>query len=288
VGAKDLKECILLQYEARGIRDPILEDLLNTQFELLMKGAFKEIAKKTGFPLELVKKAFEMIKTFDPKPGRNYSNEFVVYVVPDVYVVRGEEGFEVFLGDDNIPELRLSRYYFELYTSKGVSENTKRYLKKKIKQAEWFISSIKQRQKTLLSVSKSIVKFQEEFFEEGPKALRPLVLRDVARDVGVHESTVSRVTSNKYMATPHGIFELKFFFPTGIDSNKGESLSTNIIKDMILRYIEEEDKEAPLTDDAIVAMLKERYNIKIARRTVAKYRELLNIPSSRERKYLRG
>ncbi len=283
IGARDLKECIKIQYEVKGEKDPAFEEILNGYFDLIQKSNLKEISKKTGYPIEKVKEVLEKIKGFDPKPGRNFSEDFVSYVVPDVYVVKGEDGFEVYLNEEDVPELRMNSYYVELYRGKGLDKETKGYIKNKIKQAEWFINSIQQRQKTLYLVAKSIVKFQEKFFESGVKFLKPLILRDVAQDIGVHESTVSRITTSKYMGTQHGIFELKFFFPTGISNEEGDQLSTNIVRDHILELVSREDKSSPLTDDEIVAVLKERHNVKIARRTVAKYRDILNIGSSRER-----
>jgi RNA polymerase sigma-54 factor len=284
VGARDLRESVFLQYEAKGIKDTVFEDVMSLYFDLYPKVNINEIAKKTGYPPEKIHDVFNKIKEFDPKPGRNFSDDFTSYIVPDVYVVKGEDGFEVYLSDDNIPELKLNGYYIDLFTTGNVDGEAKRYIKKKLKQAEWFIKSLKQRQKTLYNVSKSIVKFQEAFFERGVRFLKPMILKDIAQDIGVHESTVSRITTNKYMSTQFGVFELKFFFPTGISQEEGDQLSTNIIKDLILEYIEKEDKRNPLTDDELVSLLKTKRDIKIARRTIAKYREILNIDSSRQRK----
>ena len=286
IGARDLKECILLQYEAKGEKDPIFEDVVKSSFELFQSVGIKEIARRTGYPPEKILDILNTIKSFDPKPGRNFSDDLTSYVVPDVYVVKGEEGFEVYLSDEDIPELKINKYYVGLYADKNIDGETKKYIKRKVKQAEWFIKSLKQRQKTLYLVSKSIVKYQQDFFESGIRFLKPLILKDIAQDVGVHESTVSRITTNKYMSTQYGVFELKFFFPTGIFQEEGDQLSTNIIKDLILEYVQKEDKDNPLTDDEIVTRLKEVRNIKVARRTIAKYREMLNIGSSRERKAL--
>ena len=283
VGARDLRECILIQYEVKGEKDPIFEDIIRSFFDLFHKTNLKELVKRTGYPVEKIKEVFEKVKDYDPKPGRNFADEFTSYVVPDVFVVKTEDGLEIFLNDDEIPDLKMNRYYIDLYLNKGTNSSTKNYIKKKITQAEWFIKSIQQRQKTLFLVSQSIVTFQGEFFEKGLRFLRPLILKDVAQDIGVHESTVSRITSSKYMSTPHGIFELKFFFPTGINKEEGRPLSTNVVMDLICEMIKEENKKKPLTDDEIVSLLKERHSIKIARRTVAKYRDSLNISSSRER-----
>lgn len=284
VAARDLRECILLQYQATGGDDPLLDEIVGSHFDLVTKNDLRDLVKLTGQPLDRVREALDKIKSFDPKPGRNFGDENTIYVVPDVYVVKGEKGFEVYLDDDQIPELRMNRYYIELFMAKGTGSEARRYIKGKMKQAEWFIKSIQQRQKTLFQVSQSIVNFQEEFFYHGVRSLKPLILKDVAQDIGVHESTVSRVTTNKYMGTPFGIYEMKFFFPTGISKDDGNALSTNVVMDFIAELIRKEDKEDPLTDDRIVLVLQKDHGIKIARRTVAKYREILNIRSSRERK----
>ncbi|MBP1748392.1 MAG: rpoN [Deltaproteobacteria bacterium] len=283
VGARDLKECILIQYELSGQADPVFYTVVSSHFDLFQHNNLKGIAKATGFPIEKIKEVFERVKSFDPKPGRNFSDELISYVVPDVYVDKGEDGYEIALNNDDIPELRMSRYYLGLATDRKVNGETKRYIKNKMKQAEWFIKSIKQRQRTLFLVAQSIVNFQREFFDKGLRSLRPLILKDVAQDVGVHESTVSRITTSKYMSTPHGVYEMKFFFPTSINMGDGDSLSTNVVMDLILELVKKEDKKKPMTDDEIAHTLKARHDINIARRTVAKYREILNIRSSRER-----
>jgi RNA polymerase sigma-54 factor len=284
VGARDLRECILLQYKAKGEKDPLFEKILTTHFSLIEKNNLKEIARLTGEPLDKVKEVLDKIRGFDPKPGRNFGDEDALYVMPDVYVTKGEDGFEIYLDNDQIPELRMNRYYVELLTGKAAGGEARKYIRNKMKQAEWFIKSIQQRQKTLSQVATSIVNFQQEFFEHGVRSLKPLILKDVAQDIGVHESTVSRVTTNKYMSTPFGVYEMKFFFPTGIGKEHGHELSTNVVMDMIAELVAKEDKNSPLTDDEIVVILKQKQNITIARRTVAKYREILNIRSSRERR----
>ncbi|HOC46706.1 MAG: RNA polymerase factor sigma-54 [Syntrophorhabdaceae bacterium] len=283
VGARDLKECILIQYELSGQKDPVFYTVVSSHFDLIQRNNLKGIAKATGFSIKKIKEILERIKSFDPKPGRNFSDEFISYIVPDVYVAKGEEGYEIALNNDDIPELRMSRYYLGLATDRKVSGETKRYIKNKMKQAEWFIKSIQQRQRTLFLVAESIVNFQMEFFDKGLRSLKPLILKDVAQDVGVHESTVSRITTSKYMSTPHGVYEMKFFFPTSINTGDGDSLSTNVVMDLIAELVKKEDKKKPLTDDEIARTLKSLHDINIARRTVAKYREILNIRSSRER-----
>jgi RNA polymerase sigma-54 factor len=286
VGARDLRECVLIQYEEKGEKDPVLEEVVNSYFELFRKMDLREIAKRSGHPMEKIKEVFEKIKSFDPKPGRNYESDQTIYVIPDVYVVKTEDGLDVLLNDDGIPELRMSSYYMNLHGDEKCNGDARDYIKKKIKQAEWFMKSLEQRQKTLYLVAKSIVDFQSEFFEKGIRHLKPLILKDVAHYIGVHESTVSRITTNKYMGTPSGVYEMKFFFTTGVGSDYGEAVSTNAVMDLIAEIISKEDRKNPLKDEEIVALLENQHNIRIARRTVAKYREVLHIQSSRERRRL--
>jgi len=287
VGARDLKECILIQYREQGEKDPVFEEVVNSYFEFFRKMDLKEIAKKSGHPMEKIREVFDRIKSFDPKPGRNFESDQTIYVVPDVYVVKTEDGtFDVLLNDDGIPELRMSSYYMSMHGDEKLNGDARDYIKKKIKQAEWFMKSLEQRQKTLYLVSKSIVDFQSEFFEKGIRYLKPLILKDVAHYIGVHESTVSRITTNKYMGTPSGVYEMKFFFTTGVGSEYGEAVSTDAVMDLIAEIISKEDRKNPLKDEEIVALLKNQHSIKIARRTVAKYREVLHIQSSRERRRL--
>ncbi len=283
VGARDLKECILLQYEASDEKDEVFEHIVSSYFNYFQNNNLKAIVKATGYTLDQVKEVLEKFKHFDPKPGRNFGDEYTSYIVPDVYIVKTEDGFDIFLNNDDIPELRLNRYYINLYADKKVNGDARKYIKNKVRQAEWFIKSIEQRQRTLYLVAKSIVQFQQDFFEKGLRFLKPLILKDVAQDIGVHESTVSRITTNKYMNSPQGIYELKFFFPTSINKTEGEALSTNVVMDMISELVQKEDKNHPYTDDELASLLKEKNNIKIARRTIAKYRDILNIRSSRER-----
>ncbi len=286
VGARDLQECLLIQHKEKGEKDDVFEDVLLHHFDLFRKADLKEIAKKTGHSPEQIKRVFEKMKGFDPKPGRNYEADQPIYVVPDVYVVKGEDGFEVFLNDENVPDLKMNRYYVGLLVREKLNGDAREYIRRKIKQAEWFMKSLQQRQKTLYLVAKSIVDFQGEFFEKGIRCLKPLILKDVANYVGVHESTVSRITTNKYMGTPSGVFEMKFFFTTGVGSENGDAQSANAVMDCISEIVEKEDRRNPLKDEEIVALLSERFNVRIARRTVAKYRDVLHIQSSRERRRL--
>lgn len=227
--------------------------------------------------------AIRVLSLLDPKPGRIYSSEETHYIVPDVYIEKLGDDFVVLINDDGMPKLRLNRYYREmLKEDRGLKEEVRAYLRERFKSALWFIKSIHQRQRTLYKVASCIAEFQRDFLEKGIDHLKPLILKDVAEAVGVHESTVSRVTTNKYAYTPQGIFELKFFFNKGYDRD-GENIATEAVKERIRRIIASEDPRKPYTDQTIVRMLR-REGIDIARRTVAKYRELMGIPPSNRRR----
>ena len=220
-----------------------------------------------------------------PFPGLPYSEEATNYIVPDVYVRVIDGEYVIRLNDDDLPRLKLSSYYQDLLanSSDATPKESKNYIADKLKSAEWFIKSIHQRQRTIYRVMESILRFQKDFFERGPAYLKPLILRDVAEDIGMHESTISRVTSNKYTHTPQGLFELKFFFSTAIPREGGDALAAESIKTRIRQMVQEEDKSKPLSDNAIAEKLGES-NIKIARRTVAKYREQMKIPPVKHRR----
>ena len=230
----------------------------------------------------------EAISALNPYPGRAYSDEEPQYIVPDVYVYKVDDEFVIMLNDEGLPRLRISRFYQDILkdhkTIPGAEDGTKSYIQEKLKSAAWLIKSIQQRQRTIYRVVESILKFQREFFEKGPDYLRPLILRDVADDIEMHESTISRVTTNKYVHTPQGIYELKYFFNSSIGRTDGEeALASASIKVKLKRMIQEEDPSKPLSDMAISKKFAEE-NIKIARRTVAKYREQLGILPSKYRR----
>ncbi len=225
-----------------------------------------------------------MIRGLDPRPARNFTEIEPQYVEPDVLVFKEADEWVVRLNDEGLPRLRISPYYRKLLTDPAVPLAAKQYIQKKLRSATWLIKSIEQRNRTLLKVSESIMRFQRDFLEKGVAGLKPLILRDVALDVGLHESTVSRVTTGKYVDTPHGIFELKFFFSTGYRSSSGEEVATETVKQYIKEIIAQEDPQRPYSDQKIADILKEKYNVKIARRTVAKYRDQLGIlPASRRK-----
>ncbi|HEX5033383.1 MAG TPA: RNA polymerase factor sigma-54, partial [bacterium] len=225
-----------------------------------------------------------LIQELEPKPGREYSTSDPQYITPDVYVNKIGNEWVVVLNEDGLPKLKVSSLYKSMMDGNGASA-TKEYVQNKLRSAIWLIRSIHQRQRTLYRTSKTIVKFQQEFFEKGISALRPMILRDVANEIEMHESTVSRVTTNKYMHTPHGIFELKYFFNSGITTSDGDSIASETIKTKIKNLIGQENPKKPLSDQDIVQLLKDG-NIDIARRTVAKYRELMGIQPSSKRRQL--
>ncbi|MFQ5444200.1 MAG: RNA polymerase sigma-54 factor, partial [Nitrospinales bacterium] len=228
--------------------------------------------------------AIKRIREFSPKPGTSFSSEGIDYVTPDLVVTKTEKGYEISLNDEGIHRLRINPFYFDLLKSTNEAK-TKEYLENKYRSAMWLIKSIDQRRQTIYKVGKSIVKLQEDFLNYGLSHLKPMVLKDVAEDIEMHESTVSRITTNKYIDTPQGIFELKFFFHSGIKSYMGTNLSSIRVKNMIKEVVENEDQRTPHTDDEMVQILM-RKNAKIARRTVTKYRKEMNIPPASKRKKL--
>ncbi len=283
VGARNLKECLLAQAKAFSEPDSLVELLIENYLEKLEDRYIPKISSQLKLSLEEVVNAVKKIKGLNPKPGLLFNSESFDYVIPDLVVIRTEEGYDVLLNDEGIPKLRISSYYHDLL--KSTCENqTKEYLESKYRSALWLIKSIDQRRQTIYKVGKSIVKLQREFLEKGLSYLKPMVLKDVAQDIEMHESTVSRITTNKYIDTPQGIFELKFFFHSGVKSFVGNNnLSSIRVKNMIKEIVSEENPQKPLTDDEMVEVLMKR-NAKIARRTVTKYRKELNIPPTNKRK----
>jgi RNA polymerase sigma-54 factor len=230
--------------------------------------------------------AVSVIKGLEPKPGRQFSEEDVQYITPDIYVYRSEDDFVIVLNDDGLPRLQVNAYYKKAISrGEKISPETKEYLQDKLRSAAWIIRSIHQRQKTIYKVMESILKFQRNFFEKGIAHLKPMVLRDVAEDINMHESTVSRVTTNKYAHTPQGIFELKYFFNSSIKRLYGDAIASASVQEKIKQLIDSEDVRKPYSDSKMAEMLKAS-NINIARRTVAKYREILGVLSSNKRKQL--
>lgn len=284
VGARNLQECLLLQIAANRLDNPLLRPIIENHLKYLENRNFAAIAKDLKVTLAQVVQAVEIISQLEPKPGRRFDAMETRYVNPDIFVYKMGDDYEVSLNEDGLPKLRINSYYRDaLSGNANISEDTKTYIQNRLKSAIWFIKSIHQRQKTIYRVSKSIVNFQREFLDHGITQLKPLTLRQVAEDVQMHESTISRVTTNKYMDTPQGVFELKFFFNSGISRTQGDQLASESVKDIIRQLVLSEDSENPYSDQDIVNLLK-KSNIVIARRTVAKYREMLGLLSSSKRK----
>ena len=283
--ARSLQECLLIQLDHQGLSDSLASKIVTDHLDKIEKRKFDVIAKELSVTLKDVQSAIAIIQSLEPRPGRQFSDDDTRYVTPDIYVQKVSGEWVVTLNDDGLPRLRISPYYLKvLQESSKDGAQAKTYLNERLKAASWLIKSIQQRQQTILKVSESIVKFQKEFLEHGVDKLKPLVLKDVANDIGMHESTVSRVTTNKYMHTHQGVFELKYFFTTGIKSATGD-MSSNSVKERIKTLIAQENSKKPLSDQDIVELMQKE-NIDIARRTVAKYRESMNIPSSSQRKNL--
>ena len=287
VGARDLRECLLLQLQFLEVDVPFVEEIVRDHWDEFMQRKFVQISKALGIEMKTLEGIVEVIKHLDPKPGRKYSNERAIYVEPDVYIHKVGDEYVIVLNEDGMPKLRINGSYRAMLNSMDSKSDgeTVNYIKDKIRSAVWLIKSLDQRQRTIYKVAESIVKHQREFLERGIDYLRPLVLRDVADDIQMHESTVSRVVSNKYMHTPRGLFLMKYFFHSGIDSDTGEDISSLTVKKKIQSYIEAEDPRKPLSDSKIMKILNDE-GINIARRTVAKYRDELNIPSSTDRKQI--
>jgi RNA polymerase sigma-54 factor len=290
VAARDLQECLWLQIRHLGLEGTPSEKIVTEHLRLLQNHQVPEIARKLGMPIEELKQHIEIIRNLDPKPGSRYNPSQSQYVIPDVYVVKVEDQYVAMLNEEGLPQLRISPVYRRLLDKSGQAGTeeageTRAYVKDKFRSALWLIKSVDQRQKTIHKVATSIINFQREFLDSGIEYLRPLVLRDVANDIGMHESTVSRVVNNKYMHTPQGVFEMKYFFHSGISSSYGESVSSVTIKQRIRKIIENEDPRKPLSDSKIVSILQKE-GLMLARRTIAKYREELKIPTSNQRKVL--
>lgn len=281
IAARDLRECLLIQLEQMGRRDSLSAKIVSDHLPKLEMRRYDQVAKEEGVKLETVFEALKEIQKLEPRPGRPFVDEAPVYITPDIYVRKLNDEWVVTLNENGMPKLRLNPEYRELLNNGGTSSE-KEYLQERVRSATWLMKSIHQRQQTIYKVAESIMKFQRDFLELGVQALRPLVLREVAEDVKMHESTVSRVTTNKYIHTPHGVFELKFFFSSGLNS-EGGSVSSESVKEKIRQLVSEEDPVHPLSDQAIVKQLKAE-GIEIARRTVAKYREMMNLLSSSRRK----
>lgn len=285
VAARDLRECLLIQVRQLKLDGTLVERVIANHLHHLETRNYKAIARECKVPIEEVCQAVEVLQHLEPKPGRLYSDEEPKYITPDIYVHKIGDDFVIVLNEDGLPKLRVNPFYREaLLKTREIPDGAREYIQNKMRSAMWLIRSIHQRQRTIYRVTESIVKFQRDFFEKGIAYLKPLVLRDVAEDVSMHESTISRVTTNKYIHTPQGVFELKFFFNSAINRVEGDSIASESVKEKIRQIITGEDATRPYSDKKIAELL-EKANISIARRTVAKYREMMNfLPSGKRKK----
>ncbi|HFQ80337.1 MAG TPA: RNA polymerase sigma-54 factor [Desulfobacterales bacterium] len=289
IAARSLQESLLLQLAHLNLSTSTAGELVRNHLPSLTNRDYAAIVKASGHPLKEVLAALEVIKGLNPHPGRVYSDEEPRYIIPDVYVYKMDGEYVIVLNDDGMPRLKISKFYQDILKGHkdvpGLAKDTKNYIQGKLKSAMWLIKSIQQRQRTIYNVVESLLKFQHDFFEKGPDYMRPLILKDVADDINMHESTISRVTTNKYVHTPQGLFELKYFFNSAIARTGGEeALASESIKVKMKRLIQAEDPHKPLSDMAVVKILAQENNIKIARRTVAKYRENMGILPSKYRR----
>jgi RNA polymerase sigma-54 factor len=286
VASRNLQECLLKQIDLLDMSEDLVGVILSDHLEELENRRYQVIARSLQVPLEEVFGAAKFISSLDPRPGSQYGQDDVHYIVPDIFVYKISDEFVVVLNDEGLPNLRINSFYRNaLSGSAQLDAKAGEYIQEKLRGALWLIKSIHQRQRTIFRVTKSIVKFQREFFERGVDHLKPLVLRDVAEDIEMHESTVSRVTTNKYVQTPQGLFELKYFFNSGINTTGGDSVASESVKSKIKELIAEENTRKPYSDQKIVDLLRDQ-GIDIARRTVTKYREMLGVGSSTQRKRL--
>jgi len=284
VAARDTQESLLIQVRFQNLGGTLVEKIILAHLKDLENKKYDHIAKSLSVSINDVSAAVSIIQGLEPKPGRLYSDDRTIYVTPDIYIIRVGDDYEIVQNEDGLPKLRISAYYKDILRNGDPrSENVKTYIQEKLRSAAWLIKSIHQRQRTIYKVTESIVRFQKDFLDNGITRLKPLVLRDVAEDIGMHESTVSRVTTNKYVHTPQGLFELKFFFNSSIRRIDGDSVASESVKERIRIIVKAENSNKPYSDQEIVDVLK-KLNIQVARRTVAKYRESMGILPSRKRK----
>jgi RNA polymerase sigma-54 factor len=284
-GARDVKECLLVQLEVRGETDRLATRLINDHFADLQQHKLPNLSKQIGVEVELLLAELQFIRTLDPYPGRRYSSEEPILISPEIYIEKLDENddeYVIYFADDGSPRLRVSAQYQQMLTQ-GVSNETKSFIREKMRSAVDLLRNIEHRRQTIYKVVESIVARQRDFLDHGVQHIKPMMLKDIAEDIGMHLSTVSRVVNRKYAHTPQGVIELRRFFTEGMLNEDGEEISTRIIKLKIKKLIEEEDSHNPITDDQVVKILA-KDGIKLSRRTVAKYRDQMQIPGSRERR----
>lgn len=282
-GARDVRECLLVQLEANGEGESLAADLVRNYLPDLHPSRLQHLSKQTGLEVSEINEELKKIRCLDPYPGRRYESEEPVYVAPEVYIEKVEGDYVVYFTDDGSPRLRISPSYQQLLGQNGTSKETKDFIKEKVRSAVDLLRNIEHRRQTIYRVVECIVQRQTEFLDKGVQYIKPMMLKDIAEDIGMHLSTVSRVVNRKYAHTPQGVIELRRFFSEGMLNEDGEEVSTRIIKLRIKKMIEEEDTRKPITDDDISKILKKE-GIPLSRRTVAKYRDQMQIPGSRERK----
>ena len=284
VGARTLKECLIIQLAAKGLLDETVEFIISNHLEDLGENKLSKVAKVLGLPIAQVQMVCDLIRSLEPKPGRCFSSgNSVKYITPDVVVEKIDDNYQVITNEYSAPRLMVSPYYSNLARTAVDDAELSKYLNEKYNAALWLIKSIEQRKQTIFNVVDAVIRHQRDFLDHGTQYLRTLTLKQVADDLGIHESTVSRAINGKYMQTPRGVFEIKYFFSSGVTGSDGEGVSSNRIKSMIKEIIDSEDPKAPYSDQDIVSLLSDR-GIEISRRTVAKYREGLNILSSSKRR----
>jgi len=284
-GARDVKECLLVQLDVRGEGDRLAARLISEHFADLQQHRLPHLSKQIGIDVETLLEELQFIRTLDPYPGRRYSSEEPILISPEIYIEKLEENddeYVIYFADDGSPRLRVSQQYQQML-SQGVSNETKSFIREKMRSAVDLLRNIEHRRQTIYKVVESIVQRQKDFLDHGVQRIKPMMLKDIAEDIGMHLSTVSRVVNRKYAHTPQGVIELRRFFTEGMLNEDGEEVSTRIIKLQIKKLIEEEDSHNPITDDQVVKILA-KDGIKLSRRTVAKYRDQMQIPGSRERR----
>ena len=285
VGARNLRECLLIQLTRLGKKESLAYRIVDEHLDEIGVKKYRQVARAIKVSPLQVQKAAELLATLEPKPGRLFSSEPEQYITPDAFVEKDGAEFKVILNDDRVPHLRISNLYRQMIGNPEVEKATKSYIREKIKGGQWLLRNIQQRQQTIYNIATEIVKKQHDFFEDGVPSLKPLTMQEVADSLGIHESTVSRAIAGKYLQTPHGLYDMKYFFSTGIESAGGGSVSVTNIKIMLRHLCAQEDPKNPLSDQQVIERLKEK-GITLARRTITKYRKELHIPSSNMRRKL--
>lgn len=282
-GARDVKECLLVQLEANGEGESLAARLVRDHLEDLQPHRLQHLSKATGIDIHELDEEINKIRVLDPYPGRRYASDDAVFVAPEVYIEKLDDEYVIYFTDDGSPRLRISPTYQQILEQNDTTRETKDFIKEKVRSAVDLLRNIEHRRQTIYRVVECIVRRQTEFLDKGVEYIKPMMLKDVAEDIGMHLSTISRVVNRKYAHTPQGVIELRRFFSEGMMNEEGEEVSTRILKLKIKKMIEDEDTKKPMTDDQIAKILSKE-GVKLSRRTVAKYRDQMNIPGSRERK----